>query len=205
MPMTPESITNEIVNFIVEKLGLSEAPMYIEVKKDPEAKLYSCVTTVENHISKKQGEMVLGWYISYWPHILIQAHFHAVWKSPSGDYLDVSAHENDEKRVLFVADSSLTSHTRQMPRLRGISNDPELHRYIAALQAYYNYDISHTVTTITDGRASHKMVTDNQYKDKELEEKILLAKERLQKAEPKIVKREENRLRRKAKRAASQS
>lgn len=204
MPMTPDSITPEVESFIAEKLGISEAPRFIEVKTDPDAKPYSCVSAVENYINKNQGEMVLGWYISVWPHILIEAHLHAVWKSPSGEYLDVSSHENEETRVLFVADARLTKHSREKPVLRGLANDPELHRYIAALQAFYDYDISHTVTTVKDGKAAHNMVTDDPYKIHELEGKVWAAKAQLEKAESQIVKRAENRLRRKARDASAQ-
>lgn len=204
MPMTPDGITPEIESFIVEQLGISAPPIYIEVRTDPAARPYSCVEAVENYIRKNQGEMVLGWYIGLWPHILVDAHLHAVWKSPSGDFLDVSFHDPGLSRVLFVADIRLEYHSREKPKVRGLTNEPEVQRYISAVQAYYDFDISNTITTINNGRVAHDMLITKRPRLRELEEKAWIAKEHLQKAEPQIAKRAETRLRRKAKSASSQ-
>lgn len=50
-----------------------------------------CYTNVRNTVSRHGGEAVLCYVFSWWPGLFIEALHHAIWKSPSGDLIDITA------------------------------------------------------------------------------------------------------------------
>jgi hypothetical protein len=54
------------------------------------------------------GAFVYGWSVRIWEKVYIEAEHHAVWRRPSGAFLDVTPMRGHEARMLFVRDDRLT-------------------------------------------------------------------------------------------------
>ena len=84
-------------------------PIQIIVRTD-ELELGRCYWNVMNLVSRKGGDLVLGWKILIWPTALAVAVHHGVWRDPAtGDLIDVtkSIPDDTESHTAFVADESL--------------------------------------------------------------------------------------------------
>lgn len=113
---TPRIISpqvRELCQFISEY-----EPIYIEVKADPRSLINECFLNVDVHIKEYGGQSVLGRCIWQRANVLVEAEAHAVWKSPSGDMVDITPHNNGEDSILFLVDSKMTYDGNCIPSIR---------------------------------------------------------------------------------------
>jgi hypothetical protein len=59
---------------------------------------------VDAKVERDGGSSVHGWRIWEWPHVLVEAEFHAVWQSPGGELVEISPPPDRETTILFVPD-----------------------------------------------------------------------------------------------------
>jgi len=97
---TPSSIDRHVGELLL-KLGSSGAPQYVLVAPESYGSVDECLDAVSEKIRRDGGNIVFGWCIWKTP-MITEAEFHAVWKSPSGDLIDVTPKEPPEQRILFV-------------------------------------------------------------------------------------------------------
>jgi len=103
MQRVPEKIDNSVAT-LVEQIGVSEEPLYIDVTPEPYAEVKECFSAVNRKVDKDGGSRQLGWEIWQIPGIMIEAEFHAVWKSPKGRLVDVTPKSKPIDRILFIPD-----------------------------------------------------------------------------------------------------
>ena len=77
-----------------------------------------CFLNVEGYVQKHGGASTLGWAIWQRANVLIEAEAHAVWKSPTGELIDVTPHSYDEKQILFLPDITLNYSGKCIPSFR---------------------------------------------------------------------------------------
>lgn len=97
---TPIEITDKITRF-ASTLGMGEL-VYIPLRPSPTAKERQCVGSVDEVVAAHGGTRVMGWKIwecRYW----LKAVYHAVWRTPEGELVDVTP-EPSEVETLFVVD-----------------------------------------------------------------------------------------------------
>lgn len=86
---------------------------------------HRCFENVEKKIEEAKGSMQLGWVI--WTHediFMIEAEFHAVWKSPEGHLIDVTPQKDGEKVVKFLVDPEIVRRSHRIDNVRrALSND----------------------------------------------------------------------------------
>lgn len=90
-----------------------------------------CFSLVEEQIAGNGGSMVVGWAI--WEHtgLFIEAEFHAVWKSPEGKFVDLSARPLLLSHVVFLPDPSRRYEGRQVDNIRKpLVRDNDLVRFL---------------------------------------------------------------------------
>lgn len=104
---TPKEITKHIRQLIA-KVTPGREPMYLPVRPTDGAEVNECFPNVEAKIALAGGRMLCGWQIWEWPHVLVEAEFHAVWVSPEGALVDITPKQHGEETILFVPDPSLT-------------------------------------------------------------------------------------------------
>lgn len=61
---------------------------------------------VKNKIERDGGSIQYGWVIWEWVNVLVEAEFHAVWRSPEGRLICVSPNDQNEDKILFLPDDS---------------------------------------------------------------------------------------------------
>lgn len=85
----PISLDNPIIPKFLENMGTSQKIIKV-LKSEKLLPLGNCYWNVEAMVRSFGGSAVYGWDISYWPGSHIAGMHHAIWKSPSGEMLDVT-------------------------------------------------------------------------------------------------------------------
>ena len=101
---TPAEISRPIQKLCKEVAGSAEA-RFIPVRTDSEAGALSAFDAVARKVGQDGGSMQPGWAIWQCADALIEAEFHAVWRSPDGELVDVAARPGGEQTILFVEDA----------------------------------------------------------------------------------------------------
>lgn len=140
MPLiTPPEIDDTVRDFA--KTISANDLIVVPVKPVPSSMLQRCFGSVTNHVMYSGGRMVLGWIIWIHPKVLIEAEHHAVWESPEGDLIDITAKADDEKEIVFLPDETATlrnGSARNNVR-KALANDLSILAMIKAADKYYPY------------------------------------------------------------------
>lgn len=120
---TPVDIESPSLNF-ARHLNTNEKPFYVSVKAAKGAELNECYSNVDKFVAAHGGERMLGWQIWEWPNYFAEAEAHAVWKSSSGEYLDVTPKE--ESKILFIPDPRLSFDGDRVNNIRVALLDSEI-------------------------------------------------------------------------------
>ena len=88
-PLTPCSENNS-VKALLNKMNASSQPIYVRSIPNQINIENECFPLVDEYISNHGGERILGWAIWELPGLFIEAEFHAVWKAPAGELIDLS-------------------------------------------------------------------------------------------------------------------
>ncbi len=102
---TPTQITTEIEYFFNEIVP-SDKPVFVSVEPEHNSRVDHCFFNVPEKVALHGGSMQYGWIIWETPRILLDAEFHAVWRSPKNSLIDVSPKPDGEKRILFLSDAN---------------------------------------------------------------------------------------------------
>ena len=78
--------------------------VFLNVQPEADAVVNECFPNVEAKIARVGGQMQCGWQLWEWPHVLIEAEFHAVWVSKEGSMVEITPKAQGEGRILFVPD-----------------------------------------------------------------------------------------------------
>lgn len=133
METTPKEITPDIEK-LCEEIS-NKKPIFINVCVEDESELNECFANVEKKIKKNGGMRVLGWVIWQRDNILIQAEAHAVWSDREGNYIDVSPHEYDEKKILFLPDNTMVfNHKTIKSRRKQLTDSLLVKEFLSLLE-----------------------------------------------------------------------
>lgn len=100
---TPSHITRA-VRRLIDRLTPNGQATYLAVEPEADARISECFPNVQAKIARAGGRMLCGWQLWEWPHVMIEAEFHAVWLSPDGAMVDITPKPHGESRILFVPD-----------------------------------------------------------------------------------------------------
>lgn len=114
--MVPEEINSDVIK-LVQLLGIRNEPIYLDVTPEPYSKVIECFPNVDEKISRDGGAHCYGWQI-WKTEILIEAEFHAVWKSPDGELRDITPKQIPIPRILFLPDPEATYSGCQIDNVR---------------------------------------------------------------------------------------
>lgn len=90
-----------------------------------------CFENVNRYVEENGGQRQLGWAIWEWPSVYVEAEFHAVWRSPTNNYFDVTPNEPPYPWILFVADNRRPYVGAQVDNIRrAITSDSLVSRFI---------------------------------------------------------------------------
>ena len=84
------------------QLAPGENPLYVNVVPQPGATINDCFPLVTERVREQGGTAVLGWSIWEWPTLFVEGEFHAIWKSPAGDLVDIAPKAIPISRIFFL-------------------------------------------------------------------------------------------------------
>ena len=127
---TPLIISKQIRD-LCEKINPECKPFHIEVNPDKNSIPHECFENVKLRVRKQGGSIQHGWYIWEWPTIYVEAEFHAVWVSPSGEFVDITPNDYGVNRILFLPDRDKTFTGQRVDNVRiALRNDPNIIEFI---------------------------------------------------------------------------
>jgi hypothetical protein len=111
----------------MKEKGLTATPTFVRVQPSAVALTDNCSFEVSQVIAINGGNRVYGWKIWLWPGIFYEAIPHCVWRSATGELLDVTPNTDGELSILFVDDPSNIFEDAPLPSVRkAISPLPEV-------------------------------------------------------------------------------
>lgn len=127
---TPPEITKHLIG-LAAKVAPRQTPLYVPVHPEPGAQANECFPNVEAKIEKNGGTIVYGWLLWEWPNVLVEAEFHAVWRSLDGNLIDITPKADGEEKVLFVTDERRTYRGVSIDNVRiALRDDLLIHHFI---------------------------------------------------------------------------
>jgi hypothetical protein len=92
-----------------------------------------CFPVVLGQVEREGGVVCHGWRIWEMPSVFVEAEFHAVWRSPQGELLDVTPVPMNGDRILFVPDPTRVYEGRQMDNVRrALTDNAAIHDFFRA-------------------------------------------------------------------------
>ena len=69
-------------------------------------------------VQEQGGQHINGWAIWQWASILVEAEAHSVWRSPEGELVDITPHDNGERAILFLHDADMAYSGQSIGNVR---------------------------------------------------------------------------------------
>lgn len=136
-PVTPAEVSGTTAQLCTQIVP-GETPFYVRVVPLEGAQPNECFPVVNAHVNAFGGETIIGWCIWEHPNVFVEAEFHAVWKSPEGEYIDLTPKNETASKILFLPHPGLAyeGHTLNNVRLP-ISSHPALLEMLQAFDRRY--------------------------------------------------------------------
>lgn len=115
-PVIPE-LKDTHLEMLLQKMAIESTPFFIEVSPDPNALINECFPNVSKKIQREGGSQVFGWQI-WKTAYLIEAEFHAVWKSQSKGIIDITPKLFPCSQILFLEDPKQSYDGSQVANIR---------------------------------------------------------------------------------------
>lgn len=115
-PTTPKHYDTDVVE--VCRLISGRTPKIVPIKTESFSEDAKCFHNVLEKVRRDGGEVVQGWLITLNKGVYFSAIFHAVWRTPDGTLVDITASQFpsiNPERAVFVEDLNLKT-TMQDPR-----------------------------------------------------------------------------------------
>ncbi len=126
---TPSLFDNHVKTFCQEVVPGSK-PLYVPIQSLTDKPLNECFSIVPEHVATHGGKQLIGWMISEWRSVLIEAELHAVWQRPDGTLIDITPKNAPLNRILFIPDSSQEYTGVMVDNIRKpLSEDPRIRRF----------------------------------------------------------------------------
>jgi hypothetical protein len=134
---TPQRVS-QLVRKFCRRVVPDGEPLYLHCGTVDAAIPQECFQNVAARVAADGGSVQHGWTIWMWPSVLLEAEFHAVWRAPEGDLVDVSPRIAKEDRILFLPDPSRVYAGRQVDNIRQpLSKDDVVKDFIALAEARF--------------------------------------------------------------------
>jgi hypothetical protein len=127
----PKLLKPYVLTFAREVAGPDAAPGFIRCCPVEDAPYNECFALVQAHVEKNGGDMVLGWAIWERPKVLIEAEFHAAWKTSRDELIDIAPRPIPFPRILFLPDARRKDTGFQVDNVRKpLAKDKDIQRFI---------------------------------------------------------------------------
>ncbi len=93
------------MNRLLEKIKNKNTPQVVPIKIEEYSTADSCFYNVLDKISIDNGEIVYGWKL-HQSEFLAEAERHAVWKSSTGELIDITPDLTNQQNILFLQEDN---------------------------------------------------------------------------------------------------
>lgn len=93
-------------------------PLDVPCRPLSEKPFDDCFPIVDEQVATNGGLQVVGWAVWELHGVFIEAEFHAVWRSPKGDLVDVVPRRRPVTKIAFVPDAVRRYENRQVDNVR---------------------------------------------------------------------------------------
>lgn len=136
--MRPPRIIKPYVIAFCRSIVPNPIPTYVTVRPAEGVAPDDCFRAVPAHINRHGGGQQIGWTIWEWPKVMIEAEFHCVWLSPSGEFQDITPKRVTVPRILFAPDARRTYRGFQVDNVRKpLRRDRDLERFCEVCHLLY--------------------------------------------------------------------
>ncbi len=131
--LPPKSI-NELVVEFCSYLCCDKKPLYVQIEPEKHSKPLLCYLNVEKKVKHDGGTSVFGWSIAEYRDIFLEAQHHAIWRSQSGNLMDITPAEFGNNMSLFLEDPHRSYIGLPIPSERYSLADPvKVNEFISLL------------------------------------------------------------------------
>jgi hypothetical protein len=127
-------INHRFVQELCIKIVTDGTPVRVPVRPEPDAEVNECFLNVPKKIARAGGAIKHGWCIWELSGLFVEAEFHGVWRSPPGDFVDVTPKVHKETEILFLPDDSASFDEKSFNRRDNIrlaiKNDAVVHEFL---------------------------------------------------------------------------
>ncbi len=100
-------IQDEIVQDFCRRLNPNTSSVIVDIKPDDGAKVDQWKANVDAKVKKDGGAALEGWAIWYQDGVLVEGEACVIWKSASGELVDITPREDDYPQIMFVEDPGI--------------------------------------------------------------------------------------------------
>lgn len=134
---TPNGV-NKHIRELCRRLDVDSDPRFLPVLARDDSGLGDCFNDVKRHVVEHGGSLVHGWMLWEWPGVLVEAEFHGVWRSPSGELIDVTKKGDGETEILFVPDEVRIYEGSRIDNVRhAVGKNPKIQTFIQTQNRFY--------------------------------------------------------------------
>lgn len=138
-PVTPAELSPALASLCQELVPCSK-PFHVNVAPLRNAPVNECFPLVEAHAEQHGGTRLLGWALWEMPGLFVEAEFHAIWCSPSGEYVDIAPKAQPTARIYFLPSAEAVYESRQVNNVRrAVGSDPEVERYLDGFDELFEF------------------------------------------------------------------
>lgn len=160
----PDRITSGILR-VCRDVVPETPPVFVSVDPEPGALPNKCILNALDVAHRDRGEVVMGWKIYVWPRVLVDLIGHAL-VLRDGAMRCVTPSQTSEKRILFLADRSLSFNENDPnARLGGkmipLRDDPDVIRFIEVEEEIHGIKIKLPRTSgqvLVTGSDAHQLM-----------------------------------------------
>lgn len=141
-PQPPLEEIREFINDVSPGQKATLVPVRTEMYSTP----HNCHLNVRTKVKLDGGRKVFGWMLTQTYNVVMNAVFHCIWESTTGERIDVTPHPQNRIYSLFLPDdryefdyetmAPIQSHLRIVEEYK---DDPIIEAYIAAHSERFDY------------------------------------------------------------------
>ena len=115
-----------------DAIAAGSAPICVGVNARKALEPLNCYNNVDTVIAQEGGKAIVGWHLTEWPGLFMEAEPHAVWMRPDGELEDPTPHQQGHRSIVFLRDPTINPWNPR-PNERCFQNtSPVLRQFIDA-------------------------------------------------------------------------
>ncbi len=100
-------VQEEIVQDFCRRLNPNSTSVIVDIKPEEGMKVNDWKANVDAKVKADGGETLEGWAIWYQEGVIVEGEAVAIWKSPSGELVDITPREDENPQIMFLEEAGI--------------------------------------------------------------------------------------------------